>query len=572
MTLTIETVTRRVATYERVSSEDQRERETIRTQTDELARSLARDARVELVERYVDDGVSGMIPLTERPAGGRLMRDAAAGRFRELHVYKFDRLGRDAVDLLVVRRRLMELGLRVISVVEAEPDLLSYDVQAVVADHARREFLRRSADGMARAAREGRYTGGIVPFGYRTTGSKHTAHLEPDTAPLAGDLSAADIVRRIYAALALEGRSCRSIATEFNALGIPTHYVRDGRGVRGRATQGRWRAGRIRNLVVNPTHKGVLQYGRRAAHEREVIASTIEPLVSADLWQAAQAALARNRTIAKNTSRVYLLGGVVSCGTCGLAYTASQGRAGEWWYRCGGRHAERGEFEGRCPSRMVAGHTLEPQIWADVERFLRDPGDVLLDLAAEADREGEAAITEAEAVTLARALEALDQQRSRAIDLVVSGVVTKEELSSRLARIESERAELERRLAAVRPAAELLASPTELDLLDDVRARLEVGLTAAQRHEIVRLLVRVRIRTREDGDGTKRASAQIEYRFPRPANGLGVLPTPTGTGSSPPRVPRSEQANGVGTMAPESRSTALSDRSTRPVPARPRMS
>jgi hypothetical protein len=138
MSMAIETATRRVATYERVSSEDQRERETIRTQTDELARSLARDARVELIERYVDDGVSGMIPLAERPAGGRLMRDAAAGRFRELHVYKFDRLGRDAVDLLVVRRRLMELGLRVISVVEAEPDLLSYDVQAVVADHARR--------------------------------------------------------------------------------------------------------------------------------------------------------------------------------------------------------------------------------------------------------------------------------------------------------------------------------------------------------------------------------------------------------------------------------------------------
>jgi site-specific DNA recombinase len=528
MSMTIETATRRVATYERVSSEDQRERETIRTQTDELARSLARDARVELIERYVDDGVSGMIPLAERPAGGRLMRDAAAGHFRELHVYKFDRLGRDAVDLLVVRRRLMELGLRVISVVEAEPDLLSYDVQAVVADHARREFLRRSADGMARAAREGRYTGGIVPFGYRAAGSKQTARLEPDTAPLAGGLCAADLVRRIYAALALDGRSCRSVATEFNALGIPTHYVRDGRGVRGRATQGRWRAGRIRNLVVNPTYKGVLQYGRRAAREREVIAATVEPLVSAELWQAAQEALARNRTIAKNTSRVYLLGGVVSCSTCGLAYTASQGRAGEWWYRCGGRRVERGESEGRCPGRMVAGHKLEPQIWADLERFLRDPGDVLADLAAEANRDGEAAVAEAEAVTLARALASLDEQRGRAIDLAISGVVTKAELSARVTRIESERAELERRLAALRPAAELLTTPTDLDLLDEVRARLDAGLTDAQRHEVVRLLVRVRIRTAEDGDGKKSASAQIEYRFPQPANGLGVLPTHTG--------------------------------------------
>ena len=144
--MTTETATRRVATYERVSSEDQRERETIKTQTDELARSLSLQPDVTFVERYADDGVSGTIPLAERPAGGRLMRDAATGRFDELHVYKFDRLGRDAVDLLVVRRRFLELGIRVRSVVEGEPDLLGYDVQAVVADHARRDFLRRSAD------------------------------------------------------------------------------------------------------------------------------------------------------------------------------------------------------------------------------------------------------------------------------------------------------------------------------------------------------------------------------------------------------------------------------------------
>ena len=71
--MTIETAMRRVATYERVSSEDQRERETIKTQTEQLARSLARQSDIELVERFVDDGVSGTIPIAERPAGGRLM-------------------------------------------------------------------------------------------------------------------------------------------------------------------------------------------------------------------------------------------------------------------------------------------------------------------------------------------------------------------------------------------------------------------------------------------------------------------------------------------------------------------
>lgn len=80
MMMTNTTATRRVATYERVSSEDQRDRETIKTQTDELARQLRQQPDVQLIERYSDDGISGTIPLAERPTGGRLMRDAAAGR------------------------------------------------------------------------------------------------------------------------------------------------------------------------------------------------------------------------------------------------------------------------------------------------------------------------------------------------------------------------------------------------------------------------------------------------------------------------------------------------------------
>ena len=117
---------RRVATYERVSSEDQRERETIKTQTDEIARHLASQPGLDLVERYVDDGVSGTIPLAERPDGRRLLTDATAGLFEEIWVYKVDRLGRDAVDLLVVRRRLDALGIALVSVVEGQPDLLDH--------------------------------------------------------------------------------------------------------------------------------------------------------------------------------------------------------------------------------------------------------------------------------------------------------------------------------------------------------------------------------------------------------------------------------------------------------------
>jgi site-specific DNA recombinase len=512
-----------------VSSEDQRERETIKTQTDEIARRLASQPGVELVGRYVDDGVWGTSPIAERPDGRRLLLDAVAGRFEELWVYKVDRLGRDAVDLLVVRRRLDALGIALVSVVEGQPDLLGYDVQAVVADHYRREFARRSADGMNRAAREGRYTGGIVAFGYLVEGHQATARLVPDETIVWADRSAADLVRDMYERMALRAQSCRTIAVDFNAAGIPTHYTRDGRGVRGKQTQGLWRAGRIRNLLVNPIYKGQLQYGRRTdKREREVIDAPIEGLVSPTLWQAAQDALAANRRCAKNSGHVYLMRGVIRCGICGLTFVGSTDRWGGR-YRCNGELVERGPIVGRCPSCSVKVDAVEPLVWADVERFLRDPGDILDELDADRERDAEGAVAAAESITLERALESLEADRQRAVSLVVRGVLTEADLRVELQRIETGLAELHRRLDALQATESPELTQEAVDVLTRVRERLDAGLSAEEMAEIVRLLVRAVVYTDVGEDGKKHTRIALEYRFPAPTP--LVVPTRTGTGS-----------------------------------------
>jgi site-specific DNA recombinase len=530
--MTIEAGTRRVATYERVSSEDQRDRETIRTQTEEIARQLDREPGVMLVERYVDDGVSGMIPMAERPAGGKLLRDAIDGQFEELWIYKVDRLGRGAVDLLLVRRKLDDLGIKLVSIVEGAPDLLGYDVQAVVSDHYRREFLRRSADGMNRAAQEGRYTGGIVAYGYRVEGSRETAHLVPDEVPQPVGLCPADVVRRIYDRLARDHWSCRRIAAELNSLGIPPHYARDGRevrrGKRRERTRGVWRTGRVRNLVANPLYRGESFYGRRTKkRDRELISARVEGLVSEEVWAAAQATLATNRLIPKNTRRIYLLRGVLTCGLCGMRYGGTQGGEGAWWYRCGGRRVERGHFDGRCPNRLVRGPELERRIWTDVECFLRNPGDIVGELDGGPERDEAAAISAAQMITLSHRLDALATERSGFLRLAARGSLTDASLDAELSRIDNDRAEVERLLgeAAPKPAAEPIPTAT-VDLLGQLRTRLEAGLSDVERHEIVGLLVRATVYGNVSETGATGSRVVVEYRFP-----CG-LSTRTGMGSS----------------------------------------
>jgi site-specific DNA recombinase len=535
--MTLATVVRRVATYERVSSEDQRERETIKTQTDEIARLLASRPGVELVGRYLDEGVSGSIPLAERSGGGRLLRDAEAGLFDEVWTYRFDRLGRDTPDQTAIKRWFERRDIRLISSMEGEPDLLTFDILAAVADNERRTFLRRSADGLSRAAREGRYCGGIVPFGFRVEGAKQTARLVPDETVVWADKSAADLVREVYDRLALHGQSCRSIAADFNALAIPTLYARDGRGVRGKRTQGLWRAGRIRNLVVNPVYRGELQYGRRIDQRspkterrgHEITSAPINGLVSPTLWHAAQEALSHNRRCIKNTHRVYLLRGAIRCAICGLTYGGSAGTPHSW-YRCGGQLAERGPLDGRCPSRSINVEFIDTVVWADIERFLRDPGDVLDELDATRERDAQGAIDEAQLITLQGALESLEAQRARAVSLAVRGVLPESDLLADLERIQSERTSLESRLDALRATESPEPTQEAVDLLTQVRARLDAGLSDEDRAEIVRLLVQVVAHTKVDESGRKGLRLAITYRFPT------VVVTRTGTDSWPQRA------------------------------------
>lgn len=348
----------------------------------------------------------------------------------------------------------------------------------------------------------------------------------PDEKVVGSELSAAGVIGRIYHRLGLDQVSCAVVADELNALGVPTRYTLDGRGIRGQRTRGLWTAGRIRNMVINPVYQGELQYGRRTQkRQREVIAASIEPIVSPELWGATQATLARNRVCAKNTRRVYLLKSVIRCAVCRLTYVGSQGRAGIGWYRCNGRNRDRGPLAGRCTGPMVRTDSIEPVIWADIERFLRDPGVLLAELASEDERTS--AVAEVDAIIMRRPLEALGEQERTAIGLVVRGILPEAALRPELERIERERATLEDRLAAVEAQGAPALPTVAPERLAEVRARLEAGLTDEQRQEIVRLLVaQIVISGETTVEGTRSTRAVVEYRFP------GAVQTDTGMDSS----------------------------------------
>ena len=527
------TALRRVATYERVSSEDQRERETIKTQQNELALRLEESSGVSLVKRYIDDGVSGTLPMILRPSGKRLMADAGRDIFDEVWVWRLDRLGRDDVDPLVVRRDLERLGVKVLSATEDISDPFIFHIHVAIAAQERRNFLARSSAGMNRAAREGRYTGGIVPMGYQVEGRKQTARLVPSDKLIWGEWTEANLVQKIYHWMAIDGWTCPRISRHLNALRVPTAYTRDERlvrrGERKERTQGCWRPGRLLSMITNPVYKGQLQYGRRCTKPggREVISASITPLVSEDVWDAAQQTLKQNQIIPKNSGRIYLLRSVIRCGGCGKTYVGSWGR-GLVRYRCNGRMIDRRPIDDRCQSKSLKGPDIEPLVWGDIERFLRNPGDILEELDREREMESDSAIAEAERLSMEAGLEELKQRRKKAIDLNLRGRISDEELDDLMAEVTQEQGAVEKRLLELQPE---LSEPEEApapELLEELRLRLDEGLTDTQRQEIVRLLVKCIIVKTEANPESQGVKVLIEYRFP------GAVNVNTGRGSGQP--------------------------------------
>lgn len=516
-----------VAIYERVSSAEQRENETIKTQTEVIDRHLTTDPDAVVFERYQDNGVSGTIAFAQRPAGGRLIRAALERRFTEVWVTRPNRLGRDEADLIQTFVLLQTVGVTLVGIAEPIGDQFLFGINAVVSAADRRRFLAISAEGMARAAREGRYCGGIVPIGYKVEGVKKDARLVISDVTMWGDWTESEVVRQLYRWL-LEGWSAPRIADELNRLGVPTVYQKDDRlvrrGERKHRTDCIWRPGRVLSIVKNPVYKGEYAYGRRSKKLSEPIVAPIPAIVSTEVWEMAQQALSKNRIIPKNTERRYLLRSVMRCGLCGLTYGAMWSK-GELWYRCGGQTRYRANSGKRCPAVYLRASRLEPQVWEDVAGFLRSPGTILDELNSENNAGSAAALREAEREIAERGLAGISAQRDRVLDFLRRGIMTPHECEQQMAAVVADEEAYRATIAELAPTESLEDEP-DIDLIDALRSRLDGGLDEAMRQEVVSILVRgIRINT-EFVDGRKRGTVVVEYRFP------AVVDTGTGTDSA----------------------------------------
>jgi site-specific DNA recombinase len=159
----------RVALYARVSTEEQKEGQTIDSQIAELER-FARDKGWQITGTYKDEGWSGS--LLARPELDRLRDDASKKLFGIVLVNDVDRLARDVSHLGIVKRDLEKCGTQVVFrklPAEKSPTYnLMVNILGSFAEFEREMIIDRTRRGRRHKVEvRQQFLGSNAPFGYR---------------------------------------------------------------------------------------------------------------------------------------------------------------------------------------------------------------------------------------------------------------------------------------------------------------------------------------------------------------------------------------------------------------------
>jgi site-specific DNA recombinase len=508
----------RVALYLRVSSEEQRDRETIEIQREflEQYRSLY---ELEVAEKYEDDGASGTVPLHERPEGRRLLEDAREGKFQVVLVYKLDRLGRSLLIIVDAHDRLQQAGVALRSATEpidtsTPSGRLIFQMLASFAEYERGTIRERTQAGQRRAFKNGRQVGAI-PYGYDIV-AKDGAFVVVE--------EEAGIVREIIANIAA-GATLYSEAKRLNDEDVPS----PGNRYRGKPRKhgGGWGHTTIREIVQQRAYAGthIVKLNGGA----EIIERAVPPIVEPALREKALECLRENKRYAGGRrKRNYLLSGLIECVTCGWTYVGnatshSKGAKRNYQYRCGTRvrvHDPR--YRGNsCP--YINAEWLESLVWQDVRGFLQNPGEVLERVREQLEGGERAEALEERLASLQKRLAAKHSERERAMRLYTRGLASEEETEVLLADLKNQADNLRLLISATEAELStveedrLVARNTEAWLLTLRKNLAEVEQDTDEafrkRRELVKLLIE-KIGAGRDEDG--RLRVDISYRFSPP--------------------------------------------------------
>lgn len=502
-------VDKKIALYARVSSSQQVEKGTIKSQVAGLQARIESDGfKVSKEMLFLDDGYSGSTLI--RPALEKLRNVIDFNVIDCLYVQSPGRLARKYAYQVLLVDEFQRSGIQIVFLNKelggSPEDNLLLQVQGVVAEYERAKILERSRRGKLHAARSGDVSVlSKAPFGYRYVTKKDGA----GQAAYKIESFEASVVRKLFNWVGNERLSIGAAARRLEEAQVlsPT-----GRTVWDRST--------IWGMLKNPAYKGKAMYGktrqipmqprlralrgsslqpRRArtlvrTTSEEQIEIPVPKIVDEEVFELVTEQLEENRIRKRQNKSKYLLQGLVVCAHCQYAYTgktSSKSRRYGYYVCCG---SDSSRFSGKavCDNLSVRTDKLDEAVWNKVCSVLKEPKRV------EKEFERRLKATEKadspESGVLKSQLSKLRKGKDRLIDSYAEGHIEKDEFVPRIKRLKKRVKSLEEQEKKLQEAGEL---ESELRLIitkiEEFSEQVRQGLDDADwetRQEIIRAVIK----------------------------------------------------------------------------------
>ena len=520
------------AIYARVSSDRQKEENTIASQTAAL-KKFAHTHGFIVPEEWVfeDDGYSGASLV--RPGLEKIRDLAAEGPIQTDLVYSPDRLSRKYAYQVLLTEEFGRYGVDTVFIRAPQSstpeDQLLLQFQGMIAEYERAQILERSRRGKRYRAKAGEV--GVLsgaPYGYR-----YIRKRDGVAARFEVIATEAEIVHLMFEKYTLGGLSIGAIARFLNEQGVPTRREAAG-----------WERSTVWGMLRNPAYKGTACFGKtqKAPRQRitrplrlsgrcrhgettgcerpraEWIEIPVPPIISEETFALAQERLADNKQLSlRRTIEPSLLQGLVSCKKCGYALYRTSTRTSArkiHYYRCLGSDGWRYLGGSQCDSRPIRQDLLDSLVWTEVVKLLEDPTLINAELNRRLAAARATEPTRRRQETLERDLTRVTRGMERLVTAYQEDLVSLDELRSRMP-------DLRRRehvaRAELKSIGERIADSTEyLRLAETLTAFLKRLRTTAhtldiiERQRVVRLLVKEVLAT--DDSIVIRHSIPVQHR------------------------------------------------------------
>jgi site-specific DNA recombinase len=439
----------RLAIYARVSTEEQREGQTIDSQITELER-FSREKVWPIVGVYKDDGWSGGV--MDRPELDRLRDDARKGLFDAVLINDVDRLARDVTHLGVIKRDLERHGIKVLfRKLPSDKSPTSNLMVNILGSFA--EFERELISDRTRRGRRHKievrkqYLGSNTAYGYRyipidrLSGKEGILQIQP---------AEAKVVQQMFEWVDREGLSARRVLNRLNELQLlPRKGARQWakssvlRILHCETYAGTWHYNKFQSCEPRTPPTNVRYRRRTKCSLRQRPKSEWLPLelpesleiVPRDRWERVQHQLQQNIAFSpRNEKHQYLLKGLVQCGGCGARFVGDPCH-GRFYYRCIKRCR-------RTPS--ISEHILNDALKDAMRNVFVNPA-IILDPLRDLNRAEAQKLNEREntAQTVERESKRLEGEEQRILDAYRTGVISPSQLASQLEKLKAQRATLD---------------------------------------------------------------------------------------------------------------------------------